>query len=139
MRTTLLLLIAFLIHTITFAQPVLRQEATIPSLLTFGKRAPHNCKNDARNPAAIGNYKSSILPDTKALTADPVCDTTGFTSGPFNAAYGEFTRKNGGCVFKLSCQGVKGDDGNLCRSAQSRMLAHCRGEVSKRQLVKAKK
>jgi hypothetical protein len=139
MRTTLLLLIAFLIQTITFTQPVPKREENIPFLVTFGTHAPDNCENDARNPAPIGNYKSSILPSAKAFAAAPDSDNTGFASGPFNSAYGEFTWKYRDCAIKHSRQGVKGDDGNLCRSAQSRMMAHCRGEISKRQVVKAKK
>ncbi|MDG1334243.1 MAG: hypothetical protein P8P74_18055 [Crocinitomicaceae bacterium] len=36
-----------------------------------------------------------------------------YTFGPFNPTSGEYSKKYGGYVFKLSARGVSGDDGNL--------------------------
>lgn len=108
MRTTLLLLIAFLIQTITFTQPVPKQKENVTFLVTFGKRVPDKCENDARELHPIVNCKSSILQGTQASAADPDSDNTWIAFGPFNVAYGSFTRKYGGRVYKNELSGCEG-------------------------------
>ncbi|MFY7972208.1 MAG: hypothetical protein ACOVOO_09720 [Flavobacteriales bacterium] len=71
--------------------------------------------DDARNIDPVGNYKSGNLLGTKAFGVDPKFDDQWFTFGPFNPSEGELAPKYGGYIFKLICEGIKGDDGNLYR------------------------
>ncbi|MDZ4750179.1 MAG: hypothetical protein SGI87_01095 [Flavobacteriales bacterium] len=70
---------------------------------------------DARDPNPIGNYKSGNLLATKTFGIDTKYDNNWYTFGPFNPSEGELSKKYGGYVFKLICEGIKGDDGNLYR------------------------
>jgi len=72
-------------------------------------------ENDARNVDPVGNYRSGTMLGSKAFATDPKHDNAWYTFGPFNPVDGELAPKYGGYVFKLICQGVKGDDGNLYR------------------------
>lgn len=70
---------------------------------------------EARSTNPTGNYKSGNLLATKTFAADSQFDNQYYTFGPFNPAEGELAPKYGGYVFKLICEGIKGDDGNLYR------------------------
>ena len=72
------------------------------------------------NPAAketspVGNYKSGTLLATRAFTANPRYDNQWFTFGPFNPAQGEYSEEFDSYIFKIICEGVSGDDGNMYR------------------------
>ena len=72
------------------------------------------------NPAAketspVGNYKSGTLLATRAFTANPRYDNQWFTFGPFNPAQGEYAEDYDSYIFKVICEGVSGDDGNMYR------------------------
>lgn len=71
--------------------------------------------DEARSTNPTGNYKSGNLLATKTFAADAQYDNQYYTFGPFNPAEGELAPKYGGYVFKLICEGIKGDDGNLYR------------------------
>lgn len=71
--------------------------------------------DDARGVDPTGNYKSGNLLISKALGVDAKADDNWITLGPFNPSEGELVPKYGGYIFKLICEGVKGDDGNLYR------------------------
>jgi hypothetical protein len=70
---------------------------------------------DARNIDPVGNFKSGNLLATKTFGSDPATDNKWFTFGPFNPSDGEDSPKYGGMVFKIICEGLRGDDGNLYR------------------------
>ncbi len=72
------------------------------------------------NPEAIGTdpkggYDSGNMLATKTFGSKPEYDNGWYTFGPFNPSEGEFSAKYGGYIFKVICQGIKGDDGNLYR------------------------
>ncbi len=71
--------------------------------------------NDARQTDPVGNFRSGNLLASKAFQVDAKYDGQWYTFGPFNPTEGELAEKFGGYVFKLICEGVKGDDGNLYR------------------------
>ncbi|MFM1998155.1 MAG: hypothetical protein RL204_102 [Bacteroidota bacterium] len=71
--------------------------------------------DDARSTNPTGNYKSGNLLGTKSFGIDEKYDNQYYTFGPFNPAEGELAPKYGGYIFKVICEGIKGDDGNLYR------------------------
>ncbi|MCG8573584.1 MAG: hypothetical protein MI810_01765 [Flavobacteriales bacterium] len=76
-----------------------------------GKGAISN--KDARRLNPVGEYKSGNLLASKTFTNE--LDNDWYTFGPFNPTSGEKSAKYGGLVFKVICQGISGDDGNLYR------------------------
>ncbi len=70
---------------------------------------------DAQETDPIGNYKSGNLLATKSFGINPRYDNNWYTFGPFNPTEGEYVSKFGGYVFKVICEGVAGNDGNLYR------------------------
>jgi hypothetical protein len=70
---------------------------------------------DARGIDPVGEYKSGSLLASKAFGTDLKYDNAWYTFGPFNPRDGELQPNYGGYVFKLVCEGIKGDDGNLYR------------------------
>ncbi|MCK5068033.1 MAG: hypothetical protein KAR16_11360, partial [Bacteroidales bacterium] len=46
---------------------------------------------------------------------NPRYDNSWYTFGPFNPAQGEYVETYQGYVFKIICEGVSGDDGNMYR------------------------
>lgn len=70
---------------------------------------------DARGIDPVGNYLSGNLVASKVFGSDAKYDNVWYTFGPFNPTEGELMPEYGGNVFKLVCNGTKGDDGNLYR------------------------
>jgi len=70
---------------------------------------------DAQETSPRGNYKSGTLLATRAFTANPRYDNDWFTFGPFNPAQGEHAEMYNGYIFKIICEGISGDDGNMYR------------------------
>ncbi len=70
---------------------------------------------DAQGVDPVGNYKSGNLLASKTFGVDPKYDNKWFTFGPFNPTQGEYFADFGGYVFKLICDGIAGDDGNMYR------------------------
>lgn len=70
---------------------------------------------DAQNPTPQGNYKSGNLLGSKSFSVNPKYDDNWYTFGPFNPTEGELVDKFGGYVFKVICQGLSGNDGNMYR------------------------
>ena len=75
---------------------------------------------DANGISPTGNYKSGTLLATRTFGMDNKLDERWFTFGPFNPADGEYYPKFLSNIFKIICDGVSGDDGNLYRYAISR-------------------
>jgi hypothetical protein len=72
-------------------------------------------EDDARETSPTGNYKSGTLLASRAFAENPRYDNNWYTFGPFNPAQGEYVDQFGGYVFKIVCEGVAGDDGNMYR------------------------
>ncbi|MDR1171906.1 MAG: hypothetical protein LBL24_05590 [Bacteroidales bacterium] len=70
---------------------------------------------DAQGTDPVGNYKSGTLLATKTFGVDPKVDNNWYTFGPFNPTAGEFDPQYGGYMFKVICDGITGDDGNMYR------------------------
>jgi len=70
---------------------------------------------DAQEPHPKGNFKSGTLLQTRTFGVDPRYDNKWFSFGPFNPTDGEHYPKYGGYIFKVICQGIDGDDGNMYR------------------------
>jgi hypothetical protein len=70
---------------------------------------------DARETSPTGNYKSGTLLASRAFAENPRYDNSWYTFGPFNPAQGEYAEMFRGRIFKIICEGVAGDDGNMYR------------------------
>ncbi|HDS08449.1 MAG TPA: hypothetical protein ENO05_12575 [Bacteroides sp.] len=70
---------------------------------------------DARETHPFGNYKSGTLLASRAFAENPRYDNGWYTFGPFNPAQGEYVEMYQGRIFKIICEGVSGDDGNMYR------------------------
>jgi hypothetical protein len=70
---------------------------------------------DATGTDPSGNYKSGNMLATKTFGQKDDYDNGWYTFGPFNPSEGEYAQKYGGYIFKVICEGIKGDDGNLYR------------------------
>mgnify|MGYP001764525488 FL=1 len=75
---------------------------------------------EANGIAPKGNYKSGTLLATRTFGMDNKLDERWFTFGPFNPADGEYYPKFQSNIFKIICDGISGDDGNMYRYAISR-------------------
>lgn len=65
------------------------------------------------------NYKKGNLLASQVFGSEAKFDNKWFTFGPFNPTEGDLNEK-WGYIFKLVCEGVAGDDGNLYRYFLSR-------------------
>jgi len=72
-------------------------------------------EDDARETDPIGLYKSGTLLASRAFTSNPRYDNNWFSFGPFTPSQGEFVEQYDGYIFKVICEGVSGDDGNMYR------------------------
>jgi hypothetical protein len=61
------------------------------------------------------NYKRGNLLASKIFATEARYDNKYYTFGPFNPTDGEFNLKWNSYIFKVICEGVAGDDGNLYR------------------------
>lgn len=75
---------------------------------------------EANGLSPMGNYKSGTMLATRTFGMDNKLDERWFTFGPFNPADGEYYPKFSSNIFKIICDGIAGDDGNLYRYALSR-------------------
>lgn len=72
-------------------------------------------EDDAKETNPSGNYKSGTLLASRAFAQNPRYDNSWYTFGPFNPAQGEYVEYYRGRIFKIICEGVAGDDGNMYR------------------------
>lgn len=73
-----------------------------------------------RNPESRGdekgsNYKRGNLLASRVFGKDPKTDNKFYVFGPFNPTAGDLNTKWNSYIFKIVCEGVSGDDGNLYR------------------------
>jgi len=66
------------------------------------------------------NYKTGNLLASKVFGSEARYDNKYFSFGPFNPTEGDFNEKWNSYIFKIICEGVSGDDGNLYRYFLSR-------------------
>jgi hypothetical protein len=81
---------------------------------------PENPRNeDSKGITPTGDYKSGTLLASKIFGNEKQYDNKYYTFGPFNASEGDYN-KRWGYIFKIICDGISGDDGNLYRYFLSR-------------------
>jgi hypothetical protein len=66
------------------------------------------------------NYKSGNLLASKVFGNDAKYDNAYYVFGPFNPSEGDYSDKWKSYIFKIVCEGISGDDGNLYRYFLSR-------------------
>ena len=84
------------------------------SFEVFGGEGCHS-EDDARETSPFGNYKSGTLLAMKVFGNEPRYDDSWYTFGPFNPEEGEYSEMFDGYIFKVICEGISGDDGNMYR------------------------
>lgn len=82
------------------------------SFEVFGGEGCHS-EYDARETTPMGNYKSGNLLGRKVFGDDSRFDDEWYTFGPFNPQEGEYYDVFDSYIFKVICEGVAGDDGNM--------------------------
>lgn len=74
-----------------------------------------------RNPESQGlekglnNYKGGNMLASRVFASEARYDNKYYTFGPFNPTDGDFNMKWDSYIFKIVCEGIAGDDGNLYR------------------------
>ena len=66
------------------------------------------------------NYKTGNLLASKIFASEARYDNNYYSFGPFNPSEGDFNKKWNSYIFKIVCEGISGDDGNLYRYFLSR-------------------
>ena len=66
------------------------------------------------------NYKSGNLLSSKVFGSEAKYDNTYYSFGPFNLKEGDYSEKYNRYIFKIVCEGIAGDDGNLFKYFLSR-------------------
>ena len=84
----------------------------------YGGPGAHS-EPDARWIDPRGKYKSGNELDSRVFAVEEEYDQQWYTFGPFNPKEGEWSPSLNGYVFKVICEGLTGDDGNLYRYALS--------------------
>jgi hypothetical protein len=85
-----------------------------------GKGVDPDKNEDSRGLQPTGSYKSGTLLQSKTFGEDKQYDNKYYTFGPFVATQGDYNEKWDSYMFKIICDGVSGDDGNLYRYFLSR-------------------
>jgi hypothetical protein len=87
----------------------------------FGGKGVDPEKNEDSKGLKEGvNYKTGNLLASKTFGSEAKYDNKYFTFGPFNPSDGDFNERWNSYIFKIVCEGVSGDDGNLYRYFLSR-------------------
>jgi hypothetical protein len=66
------------------------------------------------------NYKGGNLLASKVFGSEAKYDNKWYSFGPFNLKEGDYSEKYNMYIFKIVCEGISGDDGNLFRYFLSR-------------------
>jgi len=87
----------------------------------YGGRGVDPDKNEeSRGLMDGGNYKRGNLLASNVFGGEARYDNKYYTFGPFNPTEGDFNTKWNAYIFKIVCEGISGDDGNLYRYFLSR-------------------
>jgi len=70
---------------------------------------------DAQEVNPKKNYKTGNLLASRVFGADGRYDNNWYTFGPFDPTKGEYYSKYSCYIFKVICEGIEGDDGNMYR------------------------
>lgn len=82
----------------------------------FGGKGVDPEKNEESKGLLKGlNYKMGNLLASKVFGSEARYDNKYYTFGPFNPSEGDFNEKWNSNIFKIVCEGISGDDGNLYR------------------------
>jgi hypothetical protein len=84
-----------------------------------GKGVDPDKNEDSRGITKGVNYKGGNLLASKIFGGEAKYDNKWYTFGPFNPTSGDYNPK-WGFIFKVVCEGISGDDGNLYRYFMSR-------------------
>lgn len=85
-----------------------------------GKGVDPEKNTDSRGLLKGVNYKSGNFLASKVFGNEARYDNKYYTFGPFNPTEGDFNERWNSYMFKIVCEGVSGDDGNLYRYFLSR-------------------
>jgi hypothetical protein len=85
-----------------------------------GKGVDPDVNEESKGMSPNKGYKSGTLLASKIFADDKQYDNKYYTFGPFIATQGDYNKKWKSYIFKLVCDGVSGDDGNLYRYYLSR-------------------
>lgn len=80
-----------------------------------GKGVDPDVNIESRGDEKGSNYKKGNLLSSKLFGREAATDNKYYVFGPFNPADGDFNAKWNSYIFKIVCEGVAGDDGNLYR------------------------
>lgn len=87
----------------------------------YGGRGVDPDKNEASKGLKEGvDYKTGNLLVSRVFGNDERYDNKYYVFGPFNPTEGDFNEKWQSYIFKIICEGISGDDGNLYRYFLSR-------------------
>jgi hypothetical protein len=85
-----------------------------------GKGVDPDINEDSKGLDKGSNYKKGNLLASKIFGSEARYDNKYYTFGPFNPSEGDFNERWNSYIFKIVCEGVSGDDGNLYRYFLSR-------------------
>jgi hypothetical protein len=85
-----------------------------------GKGVDPDVYEESQGDSPTGGYKSGTLIASKIFGSDKQYDNKYYTFGPFIATQGEYNKRWKSYIFKVICDGVSGDDGNLYKYFLSR-------------------
>lgn len=85
-----------------------------------GKGVDPDKNEESRGLREGANYKSGNLLASRVFGQESRYDNKYYAFGPFNPAEGDFNEKWNQYIFKIVCEGIEGDDGNLYRYFLSR-------------------
>lgn len=87
----------------------------------YGGKGVDPYKNiESRGLKETDNYKQGNLLASKVFGNEPTYDNKYYAFGPFNPNEGDYNEKWKSYMFKIVCEGIAGDDGNLYRYFLSR-------------------
>jgi len=92
-------------------------DGVFDSRMTYSLYGGKECytHKDAQETQPVGNYRSGNLLASKSFGNQTEYDNKWYTFGPFNPSEGEYVQKFDCYIFKVICDGIAGDDGNLYR------------------------
>jgi hypothetical protein len=85
-----------------------------------GKGVDPDKNEDSKGLDRNVNFKTGNLLSSKVFGSEARYDNKYYTFGPFNPAEGDFNERWNSYIFKIICEGISGDDGNLYRYFLSR-------------------
>jgi hypothetical protein len=87
----------------------------------YGGKGVDPDKNlESRGLKGTDNFKRGNLLASKVFGNEPTYDNKYYSFGPFNPTEGDYSEKWKSYIFKIVCEGISGDDGNLYRYFLSR-------------------